>query len=79
MDFPKELGDSGFKIITAVVNKIYISGDWPKDFLDVTVTAWPKKNQAKKCSNHRIFARIPSKRIEIKMLRNIGVNCRELD
>jgi hypothetical protein len=39
MDFPKELGDSGFKIITAVVNKIYISGDWPKDFLDVTVTA----------------------------------------
>ena len=43
----KELEDSGLKILTALVNKIYISGDWPKDFLDVTMIALPKKNQAK--------------------------------
>jgi hypothetical protein len=32
------------KIITALVNKIYMSGDWAKDFLDVTMIALPMKN-----------------------------------
>ena len=40
----KELGDSGLKIMTALVNKIYMNGD----FLDVTIIALPKKN-----SDHR--------------------------
>ena len=63
--------------MTALVNKIYMSGDWPKDFLDVTMIALPKKNQAKKCSDHRtislishtgkIVARILSKRLESKI------------
>ena len=30
-----------------LVNKIYMRGDWPKDFLDVTMIALPKKNQVK--------------------------------
>ena len=47
----KELGESGLKIITALVKKIYMSEDRPKDFLDVTMIALPKKNQAKKCSD----------------------------
>ena len=47
VDFLKELGDNGLKIMTALVNKIYMSGDWPKDFLDLTMIALPKKNQAK--------------------------------
>ena len=34
--------------MTALYNKIYMNGGWPKDFLDVT-----KENQAKKCSDHR--------------------------
>ena len=41
----KELGDSGLKIMTALVNKIYMSGDWPKEFLLVTMIALPKKNK----------------------------------
>ena len=52
-DLLKELGDSGLKIMTALVNKIYMNGDWPKDFLDVTMISLPKKNQAKKCSDYR--------------------------
>ena len=44
----KELGGSGLKIMTALVKNIYMSGDWPKYFLDVTMIALPKKNQAKK-------------------------------
>ena len=54
-----------------------MSGDWPNDFLDVTMIELPKKNQAKKCSDHRtislishtgkIVARILSKRLESKI------------
>ena len=53
MDLLKELGDGELKIMTALVNKIYMNRDWPKDFLDVTMIVLPKKNQAKKCSEHR--------------------------
>jgi Reverse transcriptase (RNA-dependent DNA polymerase). len=65
------------KIMTALVNKIYISRDWPKNFLDIIMISLPKKNQAKKCSDHRtislishtgkIVARILSKRLESKI------------
>ena len=54
----KELGDSGLKIMTALVNQIYMSGDWKKDFLDVTMIVLPKNNQAKKCSDHRTISLI---------------------
>ena len=47
VDLLKELGDSGLKIMTALFNKIYMSGDWPKDFLDVTMIALRKKNKNK--------------------------------
>jgi hypothetical protein len=30
------------KIMTALVNKICTSGDWPQDFLYVTMIAFPK-------------------------------------
>ena len=30
-----------------------MNGNWPKDFLDVSMIQLPKNNQAKKCSNHR--------------------------
>ena len=39
--------------MTVVLNKIYMGEDLPKDFLDVPMTALLKKNQAKKCSDHR--------------------------
>jgi hypothetical protein len=42
--------------MTALVNKIYMSGDWPKDFLDVTMIALPKKNHVKKCSDQRTIS-----------------------
>ena len=77
VDLLKELGYSGLKIMTALVNKSYMSGDWPKDFLDVTMIALPKKNQVKKCSNNRkislishtgnIVARILGKRLASKI------------
>ena len=56
VDLLKELRDNGLKIITALVNKIYMSGAWPNDFVDVTMIALAKKNQAKKCSDHRTIS-----------------------
>jgi hypothetical protein len=46
------------KIMTAMVNKIYMSGDWPNDFLDVKMIALTKKNQAKKYSDNRTISLI---------------------
>ena len=43
VDLLNEMGDSGLKIMTTLVNKIYMSGDWPNDFLDVTMIALPNK------------------------------------
>jgi hypothetical protein len=40
--------------IKKMVNNIYRSGEWPKDFLDVMMIALPKKNQAKKWSDHTL-------------------------
>ena len=39
----KELGDSGLKIMTALDNKIDMSGDCPKDFIDFTMISLPNK------------------------------------
>jgi hypothetical protein len=38
-------------------NKIYLSGDWSKDFLEVTFIALPKENHAKS-SYHRTISPI---------------------
>jgi hypothetical protein len=72
----KELGDSGLKIKNGLVNKIYMSGNWPTEFLDVTMIALPKKTRVKKSSDHRTIslvshtgktvARILNKRLERK-------------
>jgi hypothetical protein len=35
-----------------------MSGDRPQDFLEVTMIVLPKKNQAKKCSDHRTISLI---------------------
>ena len=84
VDLLKELGDSGLKIITAQIYKIYMSGDLPKEYLDVTMIALPNKNQAKKCSDHRtislisrtgkMLARILSTRLESKIEEAIEEN-----
>ena len=54
-----------------------MSGDWPKDFLDVTMIALPKKKQVKKCADlrticlilhtGRIVTHIHSMRLESKI------------
>ena len=38
-DVLKLLGEGGLKILTKLINTIYESGEWPKDFTEVTVIA----------------------------------------
>ena len=52
-DVLKLLGEGVLKILTKVINTIYETGEWPKDFTEVTMIALKKKTQATKCSDHR--------------------------
>jgi len=63
--------------MTKLINTIYETGEWPKDFTEVTMITLKKKPQATKCSDHRtisliahtakIVAKILRRRIEKKI------------
>ncbi|PNF27481.1 hypothetical protein B7P43_G08244, partial [Cryptotermes secundus] len=69
-DVLKLLGEGGLKTLTKLMNTIYESGEWPKDFTEVTMIALKKKTKATKCSDHRTIsliahtAKILKRRIE---------------
>ena len=44
--------------LTKLINTIYETGEWPKDFTEVTMIALKKKTQATKCSDHHTFSLI---------------------
>jgi len=76
-DVLKLSGEGGLKIMTKLINTIYETGEWSKDFTEVTMIALKKKPQATKCSDHRtisliartakIVAKILTRRIEKKI------------
>ncbi|XP_026467799.1 craniofacial development protein 2-like [Ctenocephalides felis] len=45
-DLLKELRNTGLRKLTKLLNQIYRTGEWPKDFLDVTMIALQKKPKA---------------------------------
>jgi hypothetical protein len=44
-DVLKLLREGGLKIMTKLINKIYETGEWPKDFTEVTTIALKEKPQ----------------------------------
>ena len=44
-DVLKLLGEGGLKILTRLINTIYETGEWPKDFTEVTMIALKKKHK----------------------------------
>jgi hypothetical protein len=52
-DLLKLFGEGGLKIMKKLINTIYETGEWPKNFTEVTMFALNKKPQATKCSDHR--------------------------
>jgi len=68
-DVLKLLLKCGMKIMMKLINTIYETGGWPKDFTLVTMIAL-KKPQATKCSNHHIISLIAyTAKIVAKILR----------
>ena len=70
--------------MTKLINTIYETGEWPKDYTEVTMIALKKKPQATKCSDHRtinliaqtakIVAKLLRRRIEKKIEDVFGVD-----
>jgi hypothetical protein len=54
----KLLGDDGLNLLTQLANNIYESGEWPKDFTEVTMVALKKKPKARKCTDLRTVSLI---------------------
>jgi hypothetical protein len=71
------LGKRDLEIMTLLINSIYETGEWPKDFTKVTMIALKKKTKATKCNDHRtislishtakIITKILKRRIERKI------------
>jgi hypothetical protein len=76
-DLLKLFGEGGLKIMMKLINTIYETVEWPKDFTEVTMIALKKKPQATKYSDHltisliahtvKIVAMILRRRIEKKI------------
>jgi hypothetical protein len=81
-DVLKLLGEDGLRQMTQLINSIYVTAEWPRDFIEVTMIALKKKPKAIKCSDHRtisiiahaakIVARILRRRIERKTEDTLG-------
>jgi hypothetical protein len=60
-DVLKLLGEGGLKIMMKLIGTNYETGEWPKDFTEVTMIALKKKPQATKCSDHRTYSKDSNK------------------
>jgi hypothetical protein len=57
-DVLKLMGEGGLKVMMKLINTIYETGEWLKDFTEVTMIALKKKPQATKCSDHSTISLI---------------------
>jgi hypothetical protein len=70
------LGEDGLRLMTQLINSIYVTGEWPRDSTEVIMIALKKKPKATKCSDYctisiithaaKIVAKILRRRIERK-------------
>jgi hypothetical protein len=52
----KLLQGDGLNLLTKLINNIYESGEWAKDFTQVTMVALKKKPKARKCTDHHTIS-----------------------
>ena len=70
-DVFKLLGEGCLKIMRKLINTIYETGEWSKDFTEVTMFALKKQTQATNCSYHRTISLIThTAKIVAKILRS---------
>jgi hypothetical protein len=71
-DVLKLLGEGGLRLMPQLINSIYVTGEWPRDFVEVTMIALKKKPKATKCSDHRTISIIAhAAKIVARILRRI--------
>jgi hypothetical protein len=56
-DVLEMLGEDGVRLLTYFINSIYETGEWPKDFVEVTMIALKKRLKATECSDHRTYCK----------------------
>jgi hypothetical protein len=65
-------GEDDFRLITQLINSIYVTGEWPRDFIAVKLIAIKKKPKATKCSDHCTISHIAhTAKIVARLLRRI--------
>jgi hypothetical protein len=42
--------------MTQMINRMYVTGEWHRDFIEVTMIALKKKPKAIKCRDHRTIS-----------------------
>jgi hypothetical protein len=60
-DVLKFLGEDGLRLITQLINSIYITGEWPRHLIEVTIIALKKKPKATKIVTGKLRRRIERK------------------
>jgi hypothetical protein len=64
------LREDDLRLLTQLNNSIYVTGERPRDFIEVTIIALKKKPKATKCSDLRKFSTIAhATKIIVIMLR----------
>jgi hypothetical protein len=56
------LGENGLRLMTQLINNVYETGQWLKDFIEVAMFALKKKPKATKCSDHCTVSLIAQQR-----------------
>jgi hypothetical protein len=79
----------GTRLLTQLISNIYETGAWPKDLIELIMTALKKKTKTAKCRDHRILSliahttkivvRIIRRRIESKIEDVLGEICLDLE
>jgi hypothetical protein len=54
----KLLGDDGLSLFTQLINNVYETGEWPKEFTGITMVALKTTPKARKCTDHRTISLI---------------------
>lgn len=52
----KLLDDRGIAVLWRLFNKVYETGQYPDQWLSSTFIPLPKKNNARKCEDHRLIS-----------------------
>jgi len=66
----KLLEGTGLRIGTQLMNNIYVTGKWPKDFTEVKMIVINKKPKATQCSHHHTITLLThTTKIVVRILR----------